>query len=718
MKLAARLACTWLLTLTLLLGSHALATGSQETGAFDAIAHRTFAALLSPHSAGDFFRTHWEQEWLFHPRDDPHWYAGGAAPALDLQLGIDSLRLILDTGASAFTAPPNAEDEADDGEEVAGAPMTAADFKLVQRVSAADGEQWTAVVPLEAGLPPGARPDSRFVLAGLGRGFTLVLNRVNFRHAPVALLCNMLSREIFGFRVQANLYVTPRNSSGFEAHFDWQQAFVLQLAGQKRWTLHTPALVRTPRADMKFKPKRSELEHKHQRRDIVLKEGSLLYLPAGLVHEATTTAAAPDAKLRDEQDSIATDSAATTTLSAEPLPLSVHLTLGVEIDPIFTLQGLLHVFLQQLLIGDSAKASALLEPLPTCACASAAPAADSSLSALRVIDLLHLIDLQLSSQRDKQLPWGLPAHHFRRSLWGLHRWAPASDSEAVPLVNGGDFDAVLAWHSAQAVQQDGSDWQRLSPALRHSSVFQSSAAERLGLLLHELDAPLSGNSTELSAGLRAAIEYAAQVQARRRADAAATEGDAAATDSSPPTATSSSVPSQVVYEFDSVFSDAVLSPWVEPALRSDSLTALLEPKEEERACATACVLQLQQQLRDAWSPVAAHLQIPAWVAWSAERRESRRSSRAADGGGFSVNVSTPKLISLPPFLERPWTLLDNSLRVVRAHLTDSQRRHQQLQAVHLRANQKRAQAYLRRAAAAQAAAAAAAAEQQHQERDL
>jgi hypothetical protein len=710
----------------------AAAASLPDAAAFVDEAHRSFAALIAPLTIREFFERHWERRVLFQSRDDEQWFAGGhggdginsaattassPSSSLDLQLGMESLRLILDSGVSAFTDPATATMAVEDAAAASSpSPLTSADLKLVQRVLAADGEHWTAVVPLSSALRPGAVPDSRFVFAGLGRGFTLVLNRLNFRHAPVGRLCHMLSREIFGFRVQANLYATPSNSSGFEAHFDWQQSFVMQLAGRKRWTIYSPPLVRLPRADMKFKPRRSSLAQL-QPSDLLLTEGSTLYFPSGFVHEATTTAAAPAADIPPHSDDD-TSSTAAADAASEPLPLSVHLTLGVEIDPLFTSQGLLHVLLEQLK-EDALMASVLMAPLPPCSCVTAAPNA-APMPALRFRDFLHLAVLQLASRRDEEQPKqqsssqlhaaaAVPAHHFRRALWGLHRWTDgAADAAAAVPFNSAEIDAILSSPNGVGSQASGDDssnnWQLLNPSARHSIAFQTRAAERLGLLLQELTAQLLP-PTEDTAGVRAVIEFAARMQARRLADAQQAN-DATAADGG---GTSAANPSQAAYDFEHVFADATLSPWVEPGLQSDLLTGMLA----DSSCAAACTARLRTHLAAVWSVLSAQVQLPAWSAWATQKREARCDPHRSSGSGTSSQAAQST-----PLPERPAELLQASLRFLREQLSASQQRHPALQDAHLRVNLQRAQAHLRKAAAARANAAAAVHDVSSHDRDL
>ena len=151
---------------------------------------------------------------------------------------------------------------------------------------------------------------------GFQQGYSLLLNAVQARVPAVAALCAALEDGHRGAACAANLYLSPRGSQAFEAHFDPQDVLVLQLHGAKTWRLRTP-LFALPRASDKFKPSSSELASLPPAVVLELTEGSALYLPRGVVHEATADGAE-----------------------------SLHLTVGLEFDAI-TAERLLHAALGQ-----------------------------------------------------------------------------------------------------------------------------------------------------------------------------------------------------------------------------------------------------------------------------------------------------------------------------------------------------------------------------------
>jgi Cupin superfamily protein len=77
------------------------------------------------------------------------------------------------------------------------------------------------------------------------------------RWTPITETCLAL-QHTFCHLVNANAYLTPPDAQGFEAHFDWMDAFVLQLHGTKRWSIYSQ-LQANPSPETKFKPTAAEL---------------------------------------------------------------------------------------------------------------------------------------------------------------------------------------------------------------------------------------------------------------------------------------------------------------------------------------------------------------------------------------------------------------------------------------------------------------------------
>ncbi|CAM9986947.1 unnamed protein product [Ascophyllum nodosum] len=218
------------------------------------------------------------------------------------------------------------------------------DWKIIKRVFVhADGEFWTA------GLPPRATKRSEALVAegggGVGSegrvvslaearaafqkgGFSVVINRLQRRWRGVAEVALALE-DVLGHPVNANLYMTPPGSQGFEAHFDWMDGIVVQVAGSKTWVLYDE-MVAAPRPDLKYKPAAADLGEPIA--VLELHPGDLMYIPRGWPHEAAVNGTARvggGAKAHDSR-------------SRGGSKPSLHVTFGVESTLSGTYESMLH----------------------------------------------------------------------------------------------------------------------------------------------------------------------------------------------------------------------------------------------------------------------------------------------------------------------------------------------------------------------------------------
>lgn len=104
--------------------------------------------------------------------------------------------------------------------------------------------------------------DVRKVLDQFRRGATLVLQSLHRTWTPVSAWCAALEREL-GWPVQANAYLTPAGERGLAPHADRHDVLAIQLHGSKSWEV-------------------DELG------PLDVQPGDVIYLPAGLRHEAHT----------------------------------------------------------------------------------------------------------------------------------------------------------------------------------------------------------------------------------------------------------------------------------------------------------------------------------------------------------------------------------------------------------------------------------------------
>jgi ribosomal protein L16 Arg81 hydroxylase len=119
--------------------------------------------------------------------------------------------------------------------------------------------------------------------AAYNSGGTINVNMIQRRWPAIGAWCRALEEEL-SHHVSANLYLTPPESQGFEAHFDDHNVFVLQIEGRKKWRLYDggPRLPLIGATYQKLTVPGDLLD------EVVLQPGDVLYLPRGVVHEART----------------------------------------------------------------------------------------------------------------------------------------------------------------------------------------------------------------------------------------------------------------------------------------------------------------------------------------------------------------------------------------------------------------------------------------------
>ena len=125
------------------------------------------------------------------------------------------------------------------------------------------------------------------VLAEFAAGATIVLQGLHRTWKPLRDFSRQLILDL-GHPVQINAYITPAQSRGFDPHYDVHDVFVLQISGEKRWTVHAP-VHEHPFSDEPWSQHAAAVAARATEApaiDTVLRPGDALYLPSGWIHSA------------------------------------------------------------------------------------------------------------------------------------------------------------------------------------------------------------------------------------------------------------------------------------------------------------------------------------------------------------------------------------------------------------------------------------------------
>ncbi|KAG9451404.1 hypothetical protein H6P81_011369 [Aristolochia fimbriata] len=165
--------------------------------------------------------------------------------------------------------------------------------------------------------------------AAYNEGYTITVRGMEFRSEKIASIALALAKVFGQPSVGANIYLTPPQSQGLSRHYDDHCVFVCQLVGSKKWTIFSQEKVLLPRLYEPLSLHGLEVNgHQCARREFLLEEGDILYIPRGYPHEAHT--------VLFENESSSDASAA----------FSLHLTVGIEVEPPFLWEGFVHISIQ------------------------------------------------------------------------------------------------------------------------------------------------------------------------------------------------------------------------------------------------------------------------------------------------------------------------------------------------------------------------------------
>ena len=137
------------------------------------------------------------------------------------------------------------------------------------------------------GAEVGDQVDSAKVLAEFAGGSTIVLQGLHRTWAPLNGFIRQLVHDI-GHPAQVNAYITPASSRGFDPHYDVHDVFVIQIVGQKQWTIHEP-VHSDPLRGQPWTDHRDAVADRATGTpaiDAIFGPGDVLYLPRGWIHSA------------------------------------------------------------------------------------------------------------------------------------------------------------------------------------------------------------------------------------------------------------------------------------------------------------------------------------------------------------------------------------------------------------------------------------------------
>jgi len=130
--------------------------------------------------------------------------------------------------------------------------------------------------------------DPEKVLSAFADGSTLVLQGLHRTWPALADFTRQLNADL-GFPCQVNAYVTPASSRGFDPHYDVHDVFVIQIYGEKAWTIHEPVYP-DPLSSQPWSQRSSAVAAQAQGAPYLehtFAPGDVLYLPRGWIHSAT-----------------------------------------------------------------------------------------------------------------------------------------------------------------------------------------------------------------------------------------------------------------------------------------------------------------------------------------------------------------------------------------------------------------------------------------------
>ena len=196
-------------------------------------------------------------------------------------------------------------------------------WKLIKRVVQEDGEYWTATFKNSS---LSYENTMRAIYQG---GYSLYIIGLHRKLKKIETLAKYIQSMLPDqkYKIGINLYLTPHGKKqAFEAHMDYMDGLILQVAGCKRWRVYDPMSYPEylqgviPVKGNMIKPEQNKIALMTFK-EFELRKGGVLYVPRGTLHEAATNCTVTGEEEIDLKDK-----------SVKPHEPSVHLTIGIE-DP-------------------------------------------------------------------------------------------------------------------------------------------------------------------------------------------------------------------------------------------------------------------------------------------------------------------------------------------------------------------------------------------------
>ena len=134
---------------------------------------------------------------------------------------------------------------------------------------------------------PGEVVDLDKVRHWIRQGASIVLNEIHTLTPGLKAISKVMS-DTLGGKARCNLYCSWREKQAFDVHFDTHDAYVLQIAGEKRWRIYQRT-ISDPVNHPDFRTLGQAFHEKNRgplSAEFVVKPGDLVYLPRGFYHEA------------------------------------------------------------------------------------------------------------------------------------------------------------------------------------------------------------------------------------------------------------------------------------------------------------------------------------------------------------------------------------------------------------------------------------------------